>query len=367
MLPSPLFTPSLLSLRLDVCDVWHNLDELVDTFSALPLLTTFQWDMSPSTLSYTNSPVRLEKSNFLVSSRQPIALPHMGTLELVCPAACAAALMHFLVIPPSCQVRLTDASTLSDVAIGDLLPREEVRASLTASVGDHISRTFPAHTHTGYHYVSISTDEDSIPGPGALLIEGHRMVDRPEDRNTYPRCDIALFVPGEDENPAVYSDTLAPILDGIFQWPFMNVTTFRLEIDHIGFSSPASWTTVLRSMSKLRHVFLSRGYPDASDAISGLGQALGDHLDLAPNLTHIELHMLSFTPLRQECLAEALGRRYMSGRPPVILYVDECDDMGPDGGLEDILRVHADGAVHLELSQRTHGRGPREITFSDSS
>ncbi|KZV60947.1 hypothetical protein PENSPDRAFT_671327 [Peniophora sp. CONT] len=353
IMPSPLFSPALVTLRLIRCDVWEDLDALINTLSSLPALRDFMWNMSASALANVNSPVRLQSANFLTSARQPIAFPRMRTLDLECPMACAAALMHYIVVPPSCEVNLADDYTLTGERLHDLSVEDGLIASLTASIGDHLARVF-TQSDVGYDVISISEHPEADAQKGALFIECRR-ADR-----MYPDCTIALFVSSEHED-GLDDDVLSYVLRGILQWPGMSAAT-RLETNHEGFSSAPLWTIVLRCLPRVRHIYLDNSAEsDASGSILGLGHALYDTLDIVPALAHVQLQCLSFPPLPQQRLAEAVGRRHAAGSPVITLYVEECSDVGPDGGLEGIFRVHAEGALNLELLPSYSYLGPREL------
>ncbi|KZV61955.1 hypothetical protein PENSPDRAFT_670664 [Peniophora sp. CONT] len=358
LLPSPLFSPALVTLRLLRCDVWFDLDDLIDTLSSLLALEVFEWHMGSDTLSRTDSPMRMEKSRFLTSTRQPVVLAHMGTLDLECPMACAAALMHSIMIPPSCTVNLSDDYTLTGVRVHDLDAQEEVLTALSASLGSHLSRVFPT-SNIGYDIISVSEDPHADAQKGALLIECHR-VDR-----DYPYCSISIFVAHEHED-RLDDEVLSFLLRGILRWPPMNVSAARFDTNHEIFSSAPLWTIILGNLPRVRHVYIDNSAEsDASNSALGLGQALMNPLDIAPALTHIQLQCLSFPPSHQQCLAEAAKRRHASGSPAITLYVEECSEVGPHGGLEGVLDAHADGAVFLEMLPQCLRLGPREILVED--
>lgn len=359
LLPSPLFTHSLVTLMLSRCDIWPDLNALVNTLSPCLSLEHFEWHMGQDTLM--DSDIRLEKANFLTSTREPVILPRMKCLDVECPIACAAALMHFLVISPACQVTLADDYTLTGVRQEDLNALEELLSSLTASLGDHLGRVFP-ESHVGYDIISVSEDPNADDQKGALLIECRRTD------GLFPSCSITLCVAREHDG-RLDSEVLSSILRNIFRWPSMGVTATRFETNHEIFSSAVLWKTVLGNLPHIRMLYLDNSADsEASASVLGLSQTLSDSLDLATVLTHIELQNLSFPPLYQRGLAEAARHRRARGFPAIKLYAENCTEIGLEAHWENLMQAASDGALHFNILYDSSMRryvGPRDLLNED--
>ncbi|KZV63954.1 hypothetical protein PENSPDRAFT_669365 [Peniophora sp. CONT] len=351
-LPSPLFSPSLSSLKLERCDTWPNLTSLIDTLATLPGLVIFSWRMGLNTIARTNSPVRLTHANFLASARPPATLLRLRVLEIECPADCAAALMQHLAITPACEVHLTDDYMLTGARPHDISIRDGLLASLTGSLGDHLSRVFPAHSNSGYDAVYVDVHPDS-PGKGCLSLSGRSVGD------SRPRCSVSLLVADEHEN-RMDEDVLSFLIRSILQWPAMSVAATCFATDHEVFSSAELWTNVLGRLPRVCQLHVENNEEtDASDTVVGLARALNISLDVVPSLSGIHLRRLSFPLLSQQHLAAAARRRYALSCPAIALHVDECLEFDRDEGRESV-DIQSEGALYLQPSSTCCGRGREE-------
>lgn len=324
ILPSPLFAPTIIDLRLSRCDVWEDLDSLLDGLQSMPALKVFQWCMGLNALSNTRSATRLPDTMYSSPNREPVLMPCMERLNLTCPMSCAADLVSHLILPPSCQVDLADDYTLSGVPAHDHEARVDLLLSAERALSRHLSRIFPSDLNPGYDTILVQQHPDAESGRGAFRIQG-RMA-----KETHPRCSMAFCI-ADLRDGSIDVETMVFLLHGLLGWPSMNAATTSFQTNYDLFAAPVLWAAVFERLHHIRQLCVDNtGECDVSSAIPGLIHALNINTGVVPVLSHVHLQYTSFPSIQQEQLVTISKLRFAHGCPPLVLCVDDCEDLDPE-------------------------------------